>query len=105
MKNRPRNAGIKQRQFVSMMPFTASRLGSIEKLSIANPMTCRISKKEIQNCCDKSGMSTFLKKQIRTERKNVKNSGKQNAKTIAHSQAIRSVSSIWASKVLCLSAK
>lgn len=50
-------------------------------------------------------MSTFLKKHIRTERKKVRSSGNVNANTMAHNQAIRSVSSIWASNRLWVSAK
>lgn len=88
---------MKHRQFISMMPFTASISGRILKLNMAMPMTCRISKRHTKNCCEEVGVSTFLKKHIRTERKNVRNSGKVNANTIAHNQATLSVSSICAS--------
>ena len=103
INNVPSTAGTKHRQLVSMMPFTASRLGRILKVKIANPITWSTSKSEMKNCCETVGVSTFLKKQMRNARRNVISSGKANAKTMAHSQAILSVSSIWATNLLLVS--
>lgn len=90
----PKIAGTVQMQLATITPSTAPILGSTSKAISESPTTCISSKKHIHNCSFSVGMSTFLKKQMRTARKNAKSSGKAKAKIIAQVHAIRSSSII-----------
>jgi len=89
----PRNPGMKQRQLVIMAPFTTSRVGSIMNTRSPVPIVLRVSAMNTTKNCSRVGLVTFLKKQIRVERRNDNTSGIAKAKNKHHIQPTRSSSS------------
>lgn len=75
-----RKAGIKQRQFVIMAPFTTSRLGSTINTSEATPTMCSVSIPHTNMKSLRGGRRQDLNMQILRERMSVPNSGTQKAK-------------------------
>ncbi len=67
----PRTAGIKQRQLVSMAPFTTSSSGSTTKTRRARPTTCIDSNTHTTRKSEKEERRHDLNTQIREERNSV----------------------------------